>query len=76
MNFTSASPRSRPAPTLAEMADAMERLRSSCPQPPEPLEVTKAEWDALKGLLPPYTAHSNAEGLPDSFMGVRVVLKD
>jgi hypothetical protein len=76
VNYTSAAADLKAAPTLAEMAQALELHRATFGVPPGPQEVTRAEWDALKKLLAPYTAYSNAQGLPDSFMGVRVVLKD
>lgn len=77
MSCTNAVANRQAMPTLAEMAQTLELHRAQFGAPVGPQEVTRAEWDHLKSLAAPYLTHRVDQPFAtDTFLGVRIVLKD
>jgi hypothetical protein len=73
---TCAVPRHAQAPTLAEMKAAADRLALLNIRQPEPVELTRAQWEALKEHCKTHASYPAGKGAPSQLFGLRIVLKD
>lgn len=73
---TRATPPALREPTLSEMAAALEKLDALNLKPPEPIELTAAQWEAVKRECQPHLRYTNDAGCPSQLFGLQVILKD
>lgn len=73
---TSAASPNAKAPTLVEMKAAADRLEALNIRQPEPVELTREQWEALKAQCRPQMGYPAPAGAPSHLFGLRIVLKD